>query len=78
MTSSETLKALARIRAMAESGQARERREQARLSLTEMATAIGTGITTLARWELGDQRPRADAALRWLAVLDQLAEETAA
>lgn len=73
MTGTQTLQALARIRAMAESGEARARRERARLSLTEMANAIGAGVPTLARWELGDRRPRdVEIALRWLAVLDEL------
>lgn len=72
MTSIETIKALAKIRAMAASGEAREIRQRHNLSLTEMADAIPAGANTLARWELGDRRPRGESALRWLEVLQSL------
>jgi DNA-binding transcriptional regulator YiaG len=75
MTSIETIKALARIRELAVSGRAREIRQRHSLSLTEMAAAIPAGANTVARWEVGDRRPRGEAALRWLEILDSLEAE---
>ena len=75
MTSIETLKALARVRAMAANGEARAIRTRHNVSLTEMADAIPAAIATLSRWEAGDRRPRGEAALRWLQILDSLEDE---
>jgi len=69
----ETLRALTRVRGLAKSGEARRIREASSLSLSEVAAAVGVGVSTLARWELGDRRPQGEAALRYLGILDELA-----
>jgi DNA-binding transcriptional regulator YiaG len=68
----DELAALARVRALAESGAARAFREAAGLSLGEVAGPVGTDKGTLSRWERGQQRPCGAAALRWLEVLVRL------
>lgn len=72
MTPDELVR-MARCRELALSGQAREIRETARLSLSELADACGVDEGTLSRWERGQRRPRSAVALRYLAVLDALA-----
>ena len=57
---------------MAESGAARAIREAAGLSLTEAADSAGVHRITVHRWEKGTRRPRGDAALRYLALLENL------
>ena len=68
----DKLAALAEVRALIESGRARELRLQARLSLSEVADAADVGVSTVARWEAADRRPRGEPALRYLAVLQRL------
>lgn len=63
---------LVRIRRMVATGTARLIREEAGLSLAEMATSAGTDRSTIHRWEKGLRRPRGAAALRYLAVLEEL------
>lgn len=67
------LHSLVRLRELAKRGDARRIRETARLSLSEIAAAIPVEVSTLARWEVGDRRPRGESALRWLEILDGLA-----
>lgn len=69
---SQRLAELARVRQLCTSGSARVRREAARLSLAEVATPVEVTPTTVWRWERGQRKPRGDAALRYLAVLDSL------
>lgn len=59
-------------RTHAATGTGRQIRENARLSVAEMATAIGTDRPTLSRWETGKRRPRGDAAVRWALILAEL------
>ena len=73
----ESLKELSLIRAMAESGEAREIRRVNRIRLSEMSGAVGVGSSTLAHWEAGDRRPTGDGALRWLTVLRGLSSAAA-
>lgn len=63
---------MARCRDLASNGRARAIREQARLSLAEMANACGVDEGTLSRWERGQRKPRSAVALRYLALLDAL------
>lgn len=63
---------MARCRELSANGRARSIREQARLSLAEMADACGIDEGTLSRWERGQRKPRAAVALRYLAVLEAL------
>lgn len=77
MTNNE-LRALARVRAMAATGQAREVRTRARLSLADVAGVLGVGVSTVARWETGQRAPQAKVALRYAKLLDDLVLEGAA
>ena len=63
---------LARLRDMTTSGKARRIRLAARLSLHEMARAIGSSHAAVQRWETNERRPRGELALRYLALLDAL------
>lgn len=65
-------KSLIRVRRLAATGAARIIRQEAGLSLTELAAAADVHRTTIFRWEHGQRRPRGPAALRYLAVLDEL------
>jgi DNA-binding transcriptional regulator YiaG len=64
---------LTRMRKLAESGTARVIRESAGLSLTEAAGSARVNRITIHRWETGQRRPHGDAALRYLALLEELA-----
>lgn len=63
---------LALVRHLAWSGEARSRRERARLSLSEVARTCGVDTATVWRWETGRRRPRGDPALRYLQLLELL------
>lgn len=63
---------LARVRRLAESGRAAEIRAAARLSLYDIADAIGSNASTVQRWESGERRPHGEQALRYAALLDAL------
>jgi len=67
---------LQRARTLGPDGQGPRIREEARLSLSELAQVIGVDAATLCRWELGLVRPRRDAALRWLRAIDALQSGT--
>ena len=60
---------LSLLRGMVESGEARELRLRARLSLGEVAEAVGVSTSTIFRWENGQRRPHGAPALRYLKLL---------
>ncbi|HYN64055.1 MAG TPA: helix-turn-helix transcriptional regulator [Candidatus Limnocylindrales bacterium] len=66
----EGARQLALVRRMARTGAARAMREEAAISLREMAEAVGTSRASLSRWERFEAVPRAEAALRWARVLE--------
>lgn len=66
------LNQLAEVRALAQSGSARAIREAARVSLREMAGAVGASKSAIHRWETGSRSPRGDTALAYRAVLQEL------
>lgn len=66
------LERLALVRQLITSGAARRTRQDAELSLSEIAEACGVDTATVWRWETGRRRPRGDAALRYADVLDRL------
>jgi DNA-binding transcriptional regulator YiaG len=66
---------LARVRAMAQSGRAREIRLAAKLSLYDVAGAIGSNASSVQRWESGARRPYGAPALRYGSLLDALARQ---
>lgn len=70
LTAKEVL-ALVAMRRMVETGQARELRRRARLSLAEVAAAIGLTPGGLSRWENNLRRPGAGASARAYAKLLQ-------
>lgn len=63
---------LAAVRALAADGSARAIRQQAGLSLSEVAAACGVDQSTVHRWESGKRAPRGDAAIRYGALLEAL------
>jgi DNA-binding transcriptional regulator YiaG len=67
-----TTKDLIRVRRLAATGAARALREDAGLSLAELARAADVHKTTIFRWENGLRRPRGEAANRYLTVLKEL------
>ncbi len=68
---------LAAVRELAETGRLRERRLRSRLSLAEVAEAVGTTAATVSRWERGLRKPRGEAAIRYLDLLEQLDQSEA-
>jgi DNA-binding transcriptional regulator YiaG len=73
-TAAERLQA---VRTRIKSGEARQIREAARLTQSELARSVGVDHTTLCRWESGERLPRGEAALRYAALLDRLAKAAA-
>jgi DNA-binding transcriptional regulator YiaG len=67
---------LARIYRMQHTGEAQRIRERAGISARALARELRVSEVTLGRWEAQKMRPREAVALRWLAVLDQLAAVT--
>jgi DNA-binding transcriptional regulator YiaG len=67
-----TARELIRVRRLTLTGAARALREEAGLSMAEIARAAGVHKATVYRWETGRRRPRGEAAERYLAVLDEL------
>jgi len=69
--------ALAEIRQLCATGAARSIREDAGLSLREIADHLGVGVTTISVWERNEQRPTGDRALRYHQLLLELANRRA-
>lgn len=63
---------LVNVRNMCKSGQAREIREAADVSLAEVADVIGVSPTTVYRWETGKSLPRVEHAASYWTVLQDL------
>lgn len=61
----QQIRTVSAMRRMAANGEARQRREDLRLSLREMASLLDVPPSTLSRWETGQVWPRAERALRW-------------
>jgi DNA-binding XRE family transcriptional regulator len=66
---------LVRGRTLGRSGRGRAIREQAGLSLRELARIVQVDAATLSRWERGDVRPRQAGAARWLTACDAIERE---
>jgi len=73
-TVNDDLIRVSKARSLALSGAARSVRVAAGLSLREVATAADVSASTVWRWENRQRRPRGNAALRYLEVLDVLME----
>jgi DNA-binding transcriptional regulator YiaG len=63
---------LAKVRAMTESGVARELRVGKRLSLSDIAVPVGASVSTIFRWERGQRVPHGERAVRYLEILEGL------
>lgn len=68
---------VARARHLAASGKAEQIRRDHDLSLGEMGGGIGTGASTIWRWEKGGRKPRGALAAAWAQLLDELDREAA-
>ena len=66
---------LAEARKQVRSGEARELRLRARLSLAELANEIGVNASTLLRWEGGRRQPSGVPAVRYARLLRELASQ---
>jgi transcriptional regulator with XRE-family HTH domain len=67
--------AIARLRRMCKDGTAGRIREAAGLSLSDLSSEVGCAPSCIASWQNGQRAPsRSEAALAYLALLDELAE----
>jgi DNA-binding transcriptional regulator YiaG len=73
-TQAERLQAL---RELTTSGKAREIREAARLTESEIARSVGAHYSSVSRWESGERMPRGQVAFRYAALLERLAKAKA-
>jgi transcriptional regulator with XRE-family HTH domain len=71
MMSGELLE-VAAVRAACVSGEAREVRRGARLTLAEVGAALGVTAAAVSRWERGERMPRTNTARRLAALLRDL------
>lgn len=76
MTKAHALR-LVQLRAAISTGETRQIRVAARLSISEMADACGVDQSTLWRWEQGKRLPRGEHALRYADVIDSLRTQVA-
>jgi len=63
---------LARVRHAAANGKAKQLREAARLSLSEVGAYCGVDQSTVWRWENGLRTPRGEPALKYARLLETL------
>ncbi|WP_083442309.1 helix-turn-helix domain-containing protein [Nitriliruptor alkaliphilus] len=71
----EALLVTAEARRLATSGDGARIRQAARLSVAEVAAAVGVDRVTVARWETGERRPTGEPALRYAALIGALARQ---
>lgn len=64
-----------RGRTLGRTGRGKAIREQAGLSLRELAQIVQVDAATLSRWERGDVRPRQVGATRWLNACEAIERE---
>lgn len=68
----EQILLLTAARRHAADGSGRAIRQAAKLTLAEIAAAVGVSEPTVSRWEEGLQKPRTAAGLRWAELLREL------
>lgn len=68
--SPDELRRVSAVRALVANGKVRELRVVRRLTLREIADAVGASTSTVHRWEQGVTPPRGAAALRLAEVLE--------
>ncbi len=66
------LTALARVRALARTGVARQIRRDAAISQSELGSTVGVTAACISRWESGKRVPRGRDAFNYLSQLDLL------
>jgi DNA-binding transcriptional regulator YiaG len=71
------LERLATVRRLCTSGDARDIRQRADLSLREIAEASQVHLSTIHKWETGQRAPRGKAALRYLTTIELVARVAA-
>jgi transcriptional regulator with XRE-family HTH domain len=65
----DELRRISEVRALVANGEARAKRLERRLTLREIADAVGSSPSTIHRWEQGTSAPRSAHALRWAKAL---------
>jgi DNA-binding transcriptional regulator YiaG len=65
---------LARARELAANGEGERIRVKSRLSHAHFGAVLGVSDVTILRWERGDRKPSGKPALRYVDLLDKLAE----
>lgn len=65
---------LADARELVRTGRGRRTREQADVSLEELAAAVGVSVVELMAWELGEREPSGPAAVDYSRVIRALVE----
>lgn len=68
----EELVEISELRALCKTGHAKSIRQQAHLSLVEVAAVLGVDQSAISRWENGNRLPRSEVALRYSALLRHL------
>ncbi len=63
---------VSRVRRSFRTGEARRMREEAGLSIRELASLAKFPQASLQRWETGNSGPRAEACLAWAAAMKRL------
>lgn len=77
MNSTQLLE-VTRVRELARAGRAREARQRAGLSLSEIAVAVGVSTATIYRWETAQRRPTGAPALRYARLCENLLSQAPA
>ena len=68
---------ISRMRKLCANGGARQLRKDARLSMQEVADALGCTTAAVSSWEIGFRSPRGLLGRRYAELLERLAEELA-
>lgn len=63
---------ISQVRRAFRSGKARKMREEAGLSIRELASLAKIPQASLQRWETGSSAPRAEACLAWSEAMERL------
>jgi DNA-binding transcriptional regulator YiaG len=77
MTNQDEALLMAWVRSISATGEGRTIRKQAHLSIPDVAKVCGVYPVTVSRWELGQRRPRGEAARRYAHLLTSLQKVSA-
>jgi len=66
---------LVAVRRMVRDGTARRLRQDAGVSMEELARAVGVSKTCVLKWERGDRAPKGENGIRYFLVLTSLAAD---